>query len=133
MPDIDLNNLEKLAKKASPGPWYVSGPLHPEECGMPAGVGPSVTAGYCNDDPDEYDDPGLPIEVCDCGPYGWGPGLDDAEYIAAVSPDVMQVLVERLRAAEKILQDFVDKCDRGEARSVRTYRACAEWLRGETP
>lgn len=30
--------------------------------------------------------------------------------------------------AREVIQDFVDKCDRGEARSVRTYAACKGWL-----
>lgn len=38
--------------------------------------------------------------------------------------------IEELKAAYKAIQEFVDKCDRGEARSVRTYAAFKALLDG---
>jgi len=57
-------------------------------------------------------------EGADVYPFGKERGILDP---AAVG-------MSALRGAQLIMQDFVDKCDRGEARSVHTLEACRGWL-----
>ena len=95
----DLAELKRLAGAATSGPWFVSGPLSPEECGMAAGVGAKVV-GPDDTDADPWE---RPVEVCDCGPFGWGPGEKDATFIAAMNPAAVLELIERIEVAEKAL------------------------------
>lgn len=77
-PTIDLDRLLELARAATPGPWRADDDL---------------ANNWRVDAPDDAD-PDCATSVTD-DMY-----KSDAEYIAAVSPDVLTELIERLRAAE---------------------------------
>lgn len=59
---------------------------------------------------------------------------DQAGYYAALLDAVEELMLAGnaaatlVQQARQVMQDFVDSCDRGEARSVRTYAACRRWL-----
>lgn len=68
---IDLDNLERLAREATPGPWE-----------------------------DSWDGPDLYVASDTTIITGLVDSQADAAYIAVVSPDVVLALIERVRAAE---------------------------------
>lgn len=83
---INLDNLEYIAKKATPGPWYADGP------GMP---GPDDT---------------LTISPGDSGGVlaYVQPLWDDADYIAAFNPTQTLALIDRIRELEATIQRVRD-------------------------
>jgi hypothetical protein len=122
---LDLGVLKAKAQKATEGPWIVYGGLSPDEAGVPGGVPEEIRAVLHSDEFPDYDDYYHIAEVDHAHS-----GDADAEYIAAMSPDVTLALIERLEAAQEIIADFVNKCDRGEARSRRSRAGCRAWLEG---
>lgn len=55
----------------------------------------------------------------------------NARHIANMDPPTTIALIGRLERLEKAAQNFIDKVDRGEARSVRSYAEFKEALGGE--
>ena len=83
-PDLDLDDLERKAREATPGPWRVDG--YDCETGQHAAVVRSAA-------PDEQWDP-VPQPIAEC----------DAEYIAAANPATVLALcaeVRRLREYDR--------------------------------
>jgi hypothetical protein len=122
---LDLDGLKKKASKATEGPWIVYGGETPAESGTPGGVPEEIRALLHSDEFPDDDDYYHIAEVDHAHS-----GDADAEYIAAMSPDVALALIERLEAAQEIIADFANKCDRGEARSRRSRAGCRAWLEG---
>jgi len=67
--------------------------------------------------------------------WRWGPYIDDpierqevVDAMIATIMDAFNQLEARLASARAIMQKFVDKVDRGMARSVETYAEMKEWL-----
>lgn len=56
-----------------------------------------------------------------CRADGIDPTIDTARHIANMDPPTTIALIDRLERLEKAAQNFIDKVDRGEARSVRSY------------
>lgn len=81
---IDLDRLEELASKATPGPWCVDN-LAKVRSRLDGGKGliANVSDGHYT----------LPREVEGC--------LGNADFIAALDPQTVLALIERLRRAEK--------------------------------
>ena len=105
--EVDLNELERLAKAATPGPWDLE-PIRSEGC---YGSGPNCSTGF-----DSYEiradgsvlldalnsDAALVSEDWDGGAlYAWDEiGQRNLSFIAAANPVVVLELVRRLREAE---------------------------------
>lgn len=104
---LDLDNLEKLAKEATPGSWKANGPdvdmPGAYAClGTPASHLPPLGALL----------PSTPQEEA------------NASYIAALSPDVVLPLVERTKKAE---------ADLAQARLCQKDKHVSPWVRTEEP
>jgi len=84
---VDLDKLERLAKTATPGPWD----------SWPWGVADTDEVDTCF-----FGQRGEPARAAigECYPE-LGQGENDAQYIAAVSPDVVLELIERIRELEQ--------------------------------
>jgi hypothetical protein len=90
-----LSDLEDLAKAATPGPWRIDG-RHDYGDGSPYGID-------CIEN-----ESGERIVIADCGVYP--PHGATAEFIAALSPDVVLKLIEVARAADAWAKS--DECDK---------------------
>jgi hypothetical protein len=94
----DLDHLESLARAATPGPWRIDG-RHDYGDGSPYGID-------CIEN-----ESGARIVIADCGVYP--PHGATAEYIAALSPDVVLKLIadqRRFLAACNRTCDETDWC-----------------------
>lgn len=81
---IDLNNIEAMAKAATPGPWH-NQPISDDDCNT---VGLSVhadAAKYPLIDEDHM------------------PGMNDAEFIATANPAAVQEMIDLIRKQEAAL------------------------------
>lgn len=103
---VDLDVLERLAREATPGPWWAAGAW--------------------------FDDDGSPMPMVGHGSTGadWVAKTarrdgSDAAYIAAASPDVVLALVERVRAAEGALASVREAFDPGMLDCVRLGLPCS--------
>ena len=85
---IDLDRIERLARKATPGPWRAS--RHDE--GIVAG--PKERMFHAGKD------------LFNRGPEWVSP--DDRRYVAAVSPDVVLELIRELRDAREKAREGVE-------------------------
>jgi len=85
--ELDLNELERLALAATPGPWIACGPSF----GDPK---PRYLNEVCVDR-EEDDDDGY--SVCDAPRTMEKESSDDMAYIAAANPAVVLELIRRLR------------------------------------
>lgn len=86
---VDLVRLRELAERATPGPWTVEWFGNWGEYEIGCGV------------PDRF---GQRRRVVSCGEPAEAEGIEawDAGYIAAVSPEVLLGLLDRLEAAEHL-------------------------------
>ena len=120
--EIDLNELERLANAATPGPWIACGPSF-------GASSPKYLNEVVVDNPEDDENDGNKV----CRPPV---GLEDAvsadmEFIGAANPAIMLELVRRLRAAESALdaaqarvkedRDALIVCHRNPATGLR-YR-----------
>lgn len=85
---IDLDQLEALAKAATPGPWNPS-------------PGRSLVVSRI--------DISEPV-ICNCLSEQFAQAPKDAAFISAVGPDVVLELIEELRAKNELLEEVFDDC-----------------------
>ena len=71
---MNITELEKLAKAATPGPWRQSEHEHLKDCIMTHGSNPVI---YCDE---------VPIMA-----------LEDAAYVAAANPQTILAMIELMR------------------------------------
>jgi hypothetical protein len=89
--EVDLDELERLAGYATPGPWCT-------DASCPGRV-------YCDD--------ATGTQVLDCGPFMYvaraKPACEaNAAFAAAVGPNVVLSLIQRIRELEEELRGFED-------------------------
>lgn len=89
MPDLNIDELERLAKAATPGPWMAD---DVQERGSDGRWGVWHVASL-----------GPICRVGDPYPRGDNNPSENMDYIAALSPDVALALIARLRKAEEAL------------------------------
>lgn len=107
MRKLDLEDLERKTRAATPGPWSTEKP--PKENGWQLGVVIGATmAGRVYAQP----------------PGGQMP-LADLEYIAAIGPDVALALIARIRELDEALNDALAYTIPGEERD-RLVRVLAK-------
>lgn len=101
---IDLDELERLAKAATPGPWIACGPSFGE-------AAPKYLNEVVVDNPEDDENDG--IEVCRAPVCLEDAVSADMEFIGTANPATVLELVRRLRAAEEIegvLIDALEQC-----------------------
>lgn len=97
--NIDIDGLIELAKKATQGKWE-------------RGSGSDVLTSECGDEAYwEWEEAG-PAQLHESN------AENDAEYIAAASPDTIIALCERLREAEKTIQNALSELSAGDVQSA---------------
>ena len=108
----DLDELERLAKAATPGPWHANGGVNEVYCAVPCTpdgcMGHDAPGVSELEGPSRGDDAGGPSDRALAWTMDGGlpsrAGLyftdEDAAYLSAVSPDRVLALIERLRDAE---------------------------------
>jgi hypothetical protein len=102
---VDLIHLEELAKAATPGPWRVA-----EDNLTHPGSGCDIDA-----------DGGTVASDC-CGYQGGITNMEDGEYIAAVSPNVVLELINHIRHLKRELT-ATDSENRHLANNLDVQRA----------
>ena len=80
---MNINELEKLAKAATPGPWRQSEHEHLKDCIMTHGSNPVI---YCDE---------VPIMA-----------LEDAAYVAAANPQTILAMIELMREMFDALDNY---------------------------
>jgi hypothetical protein len=104
---MNLNELEKLAKAATPGPWIW---VNPEDDSDYEGSGYASlrTVSVYGENKTEvinglhYSSFALPKFICDAEEIG----MADAEFIAAANPDTIKQLCLLLKQCKEALMDF---------------------------
>ena len=114
--EIDLNELERLANAATPGPWIACGPSF-------GASSPKYLNDVVVDNPEDDENDGNQV----CRPPV---GLEDAvsadmEFIGAANPAIMLELVRRLRAAEALQHRIVElEAEVESSEEMKTLRFC---------
>ena len=103
--NIDIDGLIELAKKATPGPWAKSSTTATRGTRV-ISVQPGRTKMVALAKTDNRD------------PKHEATQLANAEYIAAASPDTIIALCERLREAEKTIQNALSELKAGDVQSA---------------
>ena len=113
----DLDELERLARAATPGPWEVDGDGR-DICGFAGRLGAA------NGEP--------PYEITENNGFMRNSMAADAAFIAAANPAVVLELVRRLRAAEGIVRDLADGGD-PISPGIAACAVCRAWQPGAEP
>ena len=87
---IDINELRRLARAASPGPWIAAGPSFGES--LPKYLN-EVVIDRAGDEDDGYSICGAPLGLDK-------EGSDDMAFVAAANPATITELLDRLESAE---------------------------------
>ena len=93
---IDLKNILTLAKAATPGPWTV------DTCGD------VITRAILDTDTDECKAFGGPLFRM-IGTTPTAPYNPDGIFIAAANPSTIISLIERIEAAERVIEFYADE------------------------
>jgi len=101
-----LQEIKDRCEKATSGPWFVEGPLSPEEAGIPAGVSCSIIYEVAPATDIDPVDIGYIAENCEDPLTLYG--TNNAEFIAHAREDIPLLIAdnERLEALVKELQDY---------------------------